>query len=91
MYDLVKRKGIYYKKFSDISFTGKITGNPQGEFKNGKREDAWSFFNKNGQLNTKGNYKNGKEEGSWVWYDENGTIITELLTGTYKDGKRISD
>ena len=36
MDDLVKRD-VHYKKFSDAPFTGKITGRPQGSFKNGKR------------------------------------------------------
>ncbi len=37
MDNLVERDGIHYKEFSDALFTGKITGRPQGSFKNGKR------------------------------------------------------
>ena len=161
--DLVYRDGLYYKKFTEVPFTGKITGKTIGSFKNGKEDGSWVYYHDNGQLDSKGDYKNGngdgfwigyyengqlkskgnwkngkkdgswfnyyqngqldskgdykngkkegswvsyytngqldykgeykngKQEGSWVWYDENGTIITELLTGTYKDGKKISD
>ena len=113
--DLVKRGGIFYKKFTEVLFTGKVDGeynglikngipvgswvayhkkNGQlwykGDFKNGVRDGSWVNYYDNGQLSYKGNYKNGKEEGYWVWYNYDGNI-SELLTGTYKDGKRISD
>jgi hypothetical protein len=86
MYDLGRRGGIYYKKFSDIPFSGDITGNPKGEFKNGKREGVWIWENKNGQINTKGNYKNGMEDGSWVTYHENGELYTK---GDFKNGNKV--
>ncbi len=36
--DLVERDGLYYKKFSDVPFTGEISqGKEQGSFNNGKR------------------------------------------------------
>ena len=35
MDDLVERDGLTYKKFSDVPFTGKVTGNTQGSFKDG--------------------------------------------------------
>ena len=38
----------------------------------------------------KGYYKNGKREGSWVSYNRNGTV-DKGWTGTFKDGKKISD
>jgi antitoxin component YwqK of YwqJK toxin-antitoxin module len=44
----------------------------------------------NGQLSWKGNYKNSQYEGFWVSYEENGTV-QKRLTGTFKDGKKISD
>ena len=31
--DLVERKGFYYKKFTTVSFTGKITGKNSGHSK----------------------------------------------------------
>ena len=43
LYELVERDGIYYKKFSDIPFTGKIESRKigTGNYKNGKREGFW--------------------------------------------------
>jgi antitoxin component YwqK of YwqJK toxin-antitoxin module len=64
--DLVKREGLYYKKFTEVPFTGKITGILQGSF------------------------KNGKKEGAWVAYYKDGTVDKEY-TGTFKNGKKISD
>ena len=54
--DLVKRDGVYYKKFTDVPFTGKITGKTTGSFKNGKLDGSWVAYYDNGQLNFKGNY-----------------------------------
>ena len=45
MDDLVKREGLYYKKFSDVPFTGKVTGIEQGKMKKGKKEGKWSHKN----------------------------------------------
>ena len=112
--DLVERDGLYYEKFTDIPFTGEVTGEEQGSFKNGKKEGAWVAYHRNGKLLRKSNYKdgkaegvyvsyhdngqlydkghlkNGKKEGAWASYYEDGTVF-KLLTGTFKDGKKISD
>ena len=40
MDDLVEREGIYYKKFTDVPFTGEIEGGSQGNFKNVKKEGS---------------------------------------------------
>ena len=42
------------------------------------------------ELYDKGHLKNGKKEGAWASYYEDG-IVFKLLTGTYKDGVKISD
>ena len=36
MDDLVITKGIYYKNFTEVPFTGKTMGRIQGTFRNGK-------------------------------------------------------
>jgi len=72
--ELMKREGIYYQKFSDVPYTGKITGGTQGSIKNGKREGAWVFYYESGQLEAKGNFKNGEREGAWVDYHQNGQL-----------------
>ena len=39
--DLVERDGLWYEKFSNEPFTGKVTGIKQGSFKDGKRNGEW--------------------------------------------------
>ena len=62
--NLVERDGLYYEKFTDMSFTGEVTGREQGSFKNGKRDGAWVEYDYSGQLFSKGHYKKGKREGT---------------------------
>ena len=81
--DLVERDGLFYKKFSDVPFTGKTAGQEQGSFKNGKRDGSWVAYQKDGQLKSKGNYNNGKKNGTWFYYREN--IKTLWQKGNYKN------
>ena len=37
--DLVERDGLFYKKFTDVPFTGEVTGQKQGRLKNGEKVD----------------------------------------------------
>ena len=83
--DLVERDGLYYEKFTDIPFTGEVTGADQGSFKDGERDGAWVYYWDNGQLMGKVNYKNGKQEGAGVYYYDNGQLS---YRGNYKNGKR---
>ena len=83
--DLVKLEGLYYYKFTGDPFTGKITGNPQGSFKDGKRNGPWVDYHDNGQTKTKGTNKDGKRDGPWVYYHDNGQLWAK---GTYKYGKK---
>jgi len=85
--DLVEREGIYYQKFTDVPFSGKVTGNPQGSIKNGKWDGAWVRYWDNGQLKSKDNWKNGEMTGAWVFYYDNGQLY---FKGNYKNGKRES-
>jgi antitoxin component YwqK of YwqJK toxin-antitoxin module len=66
MDDLVETDGFYYKKSTEVPFTGKTTGKIQGSFKNGKKDGPWVGFHQNGNVN-------------------------EKLTGTFKNGVRVSD
>ena len=81
--NLVVRDSLYYKKFSDVPFSGKVTGIEQGSFKNGKKEGPWESYHPNGQLSYTGTWKDGEFAGPWVWYHENGQLYYK---GTYKDG-----
>jgi antitoxin component YwqK of YwqJK toxin-antitoxin module len=84
MDDLVKREGIFYKKFTDVPFTGKVTGKIQGSFKNGKEHGPWVTYYK-GKLSSKGTYKNGVKVGLLTVYHEDGKLFYK---GTLKDGKK---
>lgn len=86
-YDLVERDGLWYKKFSNVRFSGEVTGQRQGTIKNGKKEGAWFYYYRNGQLEWKETFKNGKWDGLRVTYHENGKISSKQ---TFKDGKRVS-
>ena len=57
--DLILREGLHYKKFSDVPFSGKVTGGKQGTLQNGKKEGPWVTYNDNGQLFSKVYYKDG--------------------------------
>ena len=83
--DLVEREEIYYKKFSEIPFTGKLTGRSQGSIYNGVKEGDWIVYQGNGQLSYKGNYRNGVKEGDWIVYYGNGQL---MYKGNLKNGKK---
>ena len=59
--NLVIREGLFYKKFADVPFTGKITGKFQGSLKDGKRHGPWVFHKEDGTKNelSTGTYKDG--------------------------------
>ena len=83
--DLVKRDGLYYKKFSDVPFSGKLTGKGKNLIKNGKEEGEWTHYYHTGFLLAKGNYENGKREGAWVAYYPNGQLNYK---GNFKNHKK---
>ena len=83
--DLVERDGLYYEKFTDVPFSGEVTGEEQGSFESGKRDGAWVWYWSTGQLWSKGKYKNGEKDGAWVSYLENGQLD---FKGNYKNGLR---
>ena len=82
--DLVEREGLYYEKFTDVPFTGEVTGVEQGSFKDGERDGAWVMYRMNGQLMNKGNWKNNKREGVWFNYFDDGTLDRK---GSFTNGK----
>jgi len=84
MDDLVEREGIYYKKFSDVPFTGEVEGESQGRFKNGKKDGPWTYYYNNGQLRVKGSFKSGEYEGLWVSFYRDGKVERK---GEYKNNK----
>jgi len=84
--ELVERKEVYFKKFSEVPFTGKVTWKEeQGSFNNGKKEGSWVTYNSTGQLSKKESYVDGKKESPTVRYRKNGEILS---IGNYKNGKK---
>jgi hypothetical protein len=72
--NLVYREGLFYKKSTDVPFTGKVTGKAQGSVRNGKRDGPWVYYLDNGKLLFKGTGKDGKLVGPLVSYNrERGT------------------
>ena len=59
--DLVERDDLYYKKFTNVPFTGEISGIESGKFKNGIKDGPWEYYYENGQLESVRNYKEGKK------------------------------
>ncbi len=60
MEDLVERDGLFYKEFTDVPFTGNITGKTRGTIRNGKKNGPWVYNWNNGQLWKKETYQDGK-------------------------------
>ena len=83
--ELVQRDGLYYKKFTDVPFTGNVTGKTHGYLNNGIKEGAWVFHWSNGTLKEKGNYENGRREGVWLSYSYTGGLFSK---GNYLNDMR---
>ena len=89
MDDFVRREDIFYKKFTEVPFTGTVAGKVQGQIRNGKRYGPCVYYHDNGRLRSKEIFnKDGKADGPWVGYYEDGTVDEED-TGTYKDGVKV--
>lgn len=83
---LVERDGLYFKKFSDIPYTGQYSGPLEletGSFVDGKPHGLWVSYYLNGQLKNKGEYQDGKRSGHWVFRHETGELMFE---GGFKEG-----
>ena len=83
--ELVKRDGLYYKKFMTVPFIGKTSGLIQTTFKDGEEHALWIYYSENGQLKRKRIWKDGKQHGPSVEYHENRQLTEK---GNYKDDKR---
>jgi antitoxin component YwqK of YwqJK toxin-antitoxin module len=86
--DLVERDATSYEKFTNVPFTGEVTGLEQGGFLNGKREGLWVSYYRGGQLLWAGSFLNGKREGFFVRYWRDGTVDASW-TGTWKNGEKV--
>ena len=79
MNDLTERDGIYFKKSSEIPFTGELEGRYQGKMVNGKREGLWLTYSPDGNLWFKKTYVNGIIDGISCMYHKNGQLRSKSL------------
>ena len=86
MNDLVERNELYYKRFSDVPFTGEVCCDSTGKFREGKKYGKWLEYHSNGQLKQKTSYIDGKRDGLRLMYCKNGNLEHR---GTFKMGKGV--
>ena len=92
MDDLVERNELFYKKFTDVPFTGKTETSKDGlfyreYFQEGRRDGKYEVYdNRDGTMVSSGSYKQGKKDGVWLDYKTNGDVLTNK---SYVDGKLI--
>ena len=81
MDEIVKRDNTFYRKFSNIPFSGHIESyHPNGQLKiigdllNGKKVGNWIEYYLSGIKKSEGQFANGKKDGPWVYYFLNAKI-----------------
>ena len=89
LHDLVQRNGLYYRKFTDVPFTGPATDENEfglwsdGSLENGLKEGPWTRYYDEGQLWEKFIYQGGLIQYHESWH-ENGQLME---TCEYKNDK----
>ena len=94
MDEIVKRDDTFYRKFSNIPFSGHIESyHPNGQLKiigdllNGKKVGNWIEYYLSGIKKSEGQFTNGKKDGPWVYYFLNANIKEkQFFIDGYKDG-----
>ena len=86
--DLLQRNELYYKKLTNVPFTGKISGVENGSIKKGRQNGEWVSYHKNGQLWSVSNYNDGELDGHREYFNKDGSL---KRTETFKDGVKLSD
>ena len=82
--ELVSREGLVYQKFSDIPFSGAVTGKENGPFLEGKCHGKWLIYYDSGQLRYEINYGCGIRNGQYRQFTFNGILE---INGNYKNGE----
>ena len=73
MDDLVERNDLYYKRFTDVPFTGLVNqGTLQGPLIKGIPQEIWISYYENGQPEWKGRFFRGEKSGLFTFYDIQG-------------------
>ncbi len=85
MDELVQRNDLYYKQFTNVPFSGGVSGKDNGRIKGGKREGPWVSYHTNGQLMLTTKYEDGERDGLLFAYHDNGQL---RLTTKYEDGEK---
>ena len=94
MDEIVKRDDTFYRKFSNIPFSGHIESyHPNGQLKiigdlsDGKKVGNWIEYYLSGIKKSEGEFANGKKDGPWVYYFLNATIKEkQFFIDGHKDG-----
>jgi len=99
--ELVERDGVFYRKFSDTPFSGKVTGSKQGSVVDGNWEGTRLSFFENGNLKMSTNFLNGVKHGEEKKYQQDGKLTqvanfqNGIMHGEYRyfgvDGLTITD
>ena len=94
MDEIVKRDETFYRKFSNIPFSGHIESyHPNGQLKiigdlsDGKKVGNWIEYYLSGIKKSEGQFANGKKDGPWVYYFLNANIKEkQFFIDGHKDG-----
>ena len=94
MDEIVKRDDTFYRKFSNIPFSGHIESyHPNGQLKiigdlsDGKKVGNWIEYYLSGIKKSEGQFADGKKDGPWVYYFLNATIKEkQFFIDGHKDG-----
>ena len=61
-----KQDGLYYIKYNDVPYTGKVEGINTGKMSKGKKEGLWSLYAKSGRRIGEGIFKEDIKSGEWT-------------------------
>ena len=94
MDEIVKRDDTFYRKFSNIPFSGHIESyHPNGQLKiigdlsNGKKVGNWIEYYLSGIKKSEGQFADGNKDGPWVYYFLNANIKEkQFFIDGHKDG-----
>jgi len=66
--DLIEKDGLYYEKFTEKPFTGKVTGIKKGKIHKGIKKGKWIEYWESGTLKENYTIKRGKRHGEYLKY-----------------------
>ena len=66
--DLIEKDGLYYEKFTEKPFTGKVTGIKKGKIHKGIKKGKWIEYWESGTLKESYTIKRGNRHGEYLKY-----------------------